>query len=505
MFLKVSSKNLSPIGYLMKLLDISIPQLVQYLHIDRTTISKWKTGSRNLTERSPYYNKLIDYFILKNSAHSDKPLYSFFSSMYTDLDYTKDDFLHCCISRYLQSNRTLGDTKYFVEDNKRTLYQTNVSVFRGLDGRKNAVNMLLNIAENSNELCEINILELNEIEWLGRDTAFIQNFVNRLEKLASLGHKIEIAYSSLKDIPEFRVFMTSITPLIFNKNVNCRIIRPEFALDIIPSIYAIKNKFVAVGINLEETLSNMYTNVFLDSFTVEKCILAYKKIIKIYAEPMIKTENNFANENLLRLMKYTATKKEPIYFIGKHLTIATMKEDLIAEILKQNNLSSTEIKRCTSFYNTLRNTITINSNRESPILYLNIDKVQYVAKSDHIIEYELSALTNKQIYITKKQYLRHLSDTADVILNNNVKVVLVGNKDIGNNVSCAWIKRNLWCLLINTPSIPNENKMMFVDDINLVKVFEDISLKIISNYVLKLRDKNYIINIFKKLSNNEEI
>lgn len=70
--------NISAIGYLFKLLNISTTEISQQLYIDRTLISKWKTGSRKLLSSSPYYKKLIECLIDANKESGSVILQSFF-------------------------------------------------------------------------------------------------------------------------------------------------------------------------------------------------------------------------------------------------------------------------------------------------------------------------------------------------------------------------------------------------------------------------------------------
>lgn len=61
----MSTNTLSPFGYILSILNISITDMSKILYIDRTLISKWKTGARDIPYDSEYINIIADYFLSK--------------------------------------------------------------------------------------------------------------------------------------------------------------------------------------------------------------------------------------------------------------------------------------------------------------------------------------------------------------------------------------------------------------------------------------------------------
>jgi len=57
--------NLSNFGYLMDLLNISAKELSQVIHIDQTSISRWRTGVRKLSVDAPYFEEIVRYLLEK--------------------------------------------------------------------------------------------------------------------------------------------------------------------------------------------------------------------------------------------------------------------------------------------------------------------------------------------------------------------------------------------------------------------------------------------------------
>ena len=69
------AKNRTRFGKVMALLDITLNEISEYLHIDKTTVSKWRTGSRKLTPRSPYFDPILSLIIERNNALPQRDVY----------------------------------------------------------------------------------------------------------------------------------------------------------------------------------------------------------------------------------------------------------------------------------------------------------------------------------------------------------------------------------------------------------------------------------------------
>lgn len=125
---------------------------------------------------------------------------------------------------------------------------------------------------------------------------------------------------------------------------------------------------------------------------------------------------------------------------------------------------------------------------------------------EYHIEYELSAITNRQIQKTPKQYRRHLRETVEFLeAYPNVRAMLLSN-GFQKEIPCVWVKRNLWSLVFNTSCLPSEYQIIFWDDVNLVNMAMDASkFFVTNNYSIEHRQKEYNIQILQALSEGKII
>ena len=93
------AKNRTQFGRIMALLDISLNEISEYLHIDKTTVSKWRTGSRRLTPRSPYFEPILSLMLEQNDAMPQKPLVGFLYDLYPDelFDNPRQIYYSCVV------------------------------------------------------------------------------------------------------------------------------------------------------------------------------------------------------------------------------------------------------------------------------------------------------------------------------------------------------------------------------------------------------------------------
>ncbi len=502
------AKNLSAIGNIMELLNVSVQQLARYLYIDRTTISKWRTGSRKLSERSPYYDELVRYFVTQNKNLGNNPLKRLFSDIYPDTLCDSDEQTAELVKRYLQDSKTSAIVGQIVEDMHKALYHANVSVFRGAEGRKNAISMILNMAESSPIPCHIKIFELDQFEWLNRDMAYVQTFLAKMDLLTKRGHSFELTYSAGKTSLAFEAFVRALTGLIFNKNVKINLFQPSGQVWIMPSLYGIEGKCVAVGVNNEPNMDNMHTVVHFDEFTTSKYLQLHDRMVQLHTQPYLVTDDPEDKDRILELMQYTKTKKEPSYFYGRFIPIATMSEGLLQEILDANHLSQAEKQRALSLHQTLHDAL-LNSPEDSRGgLFLNMGAISESLGFDSLIQYELSAFAQRPVVMSKAQHMQHLAETAAFFAQHpEVRVSAVQGRNTAYETMTAgtWIKRNFWTITLNEQSIPEQNKVIFFDDVALVNLSAKLCEEAQAQYPLKYKDPEYIQSMLQRMSRGEGV
>lgn len=498
------AKKLSPIGFLMDLLDVPVQQLAQDLFIDRTTISKWRSGARRLNENSPYFEKLVRIFMEKNEHTGKVVLQRLFSGVYPSSPQSTEEEVAALVAQYLQDDRSFELLGQYVEDRQKALYQTTVSVFRGVEGRKTALNMVLNLAEVYPHPCVIKLLELDSFEWMSRDMAYMKGFIHKIEVLKKKGHQFELSYATEKTSSGFRQFYRALSSLIYNKNFRVNLIDSDESGYIVPSMYAVEGKCVAVSVNYEDNPKSIHTIIHYDKFTLQKYTAVMDKMIAMHASPLNITDDAKEKEKIIQQMQYTREKRSPVYFFGKTLPLATMSEELVRQIVDQNYLSSADRSHCMLLYHTLRDALLHSPKESFGGLYVDMEAIEEDVQFDSLVQHELTVFSHKSVLLTRKQYIRHLQETADYLAEHeNIRVQAVQGGEYDAKMACAWIKRNYWTIGLNGMATPEENSLVFLDDVALVNMSAELCEDKLRQYPVKFKNTEYIREVFLRLAQQE--
>lgn len=496
------AKQKTSIRIIMELLDISLDELSEYLHIDRTTISKWRTGRRKLMPRSPYFEQVLSFFIDKNDYMAYKPLDRFLCDTYPDEELNSPQQIHKYLKLYLSTYDEVNKTAV----NQNTVILPAQQLFVGVDGRKKAFDFILSEAEKMVLPGTIRILEFEQVSWICRDIIYLRNAVRRLFLLADRDFRIEFAFSSLQNNLTFWPFIGALNEIRFHKNINMYVVDVERIQGLLPRIYSVSDKYVGVGLDSFEPSVPMHTNLFSDPFNTHKYCLLFDHVIQLYGNKVLATDSGAEMDNILNTINYFSQRKDDILFYSNYLSITTMSETLLLEILNDNNIKGKDRERCLFYCKTLRQAMIGTSPNHNSTYNLNLDTLEKALSFEYLIEYELSALTNRQIRKTPEQYTRHLLETVAFLeTHQQVKLlILAGGQQFGH--SYVWLKKNLWSLSFNTRCVPSEHQAIFWDDISLVNWAIDLCTQFAkNNYSVEHRQKEYNLEILRSLGNREMI
>jgi len=190
----------SQFGYIIDLLEISGKELANFINVDRTLVSKWKNNARPLKEKSPHFNRITIALIAFNNNRGDAVLERFFREVYPNVDRNEPDYLYTCLNRWL-IGKDLGNFSSFNDWRraKSSLYSTNVDIYKGNQGKRDAILEFFNYALELPQGQEIYISDTDSFEWITEDMAFYQLYHSKLNDLAVKGHNIIIVYDPTQD------------------------------------------------------------------------------------------------------------------------------------------------------------------------------------------------------------------------------------------------------------------------------------------------------------------
>ena len=204
-------------SYLLNLLKISPSQMAEYLNVDRTLVSKWKNGTRTISINSDYFDKALEFLILKNETLNAKLLENLLSSIYPDLNNEVNHNLYLMnhLKNYIlndNNDNKISKTNETIAPN--SIYSASVPIYSSEE------NMLLGILNMLDSVINDGIPQ--KLIFIFNDTLDLlmdyDNFRNKwLEKvltLLNMGCKLRLAYT-IGNSSKLFIYLSS---LIFHKN-----------------------------------------------------------------------------------------------------------------------------------------------------------------------------------------------------------------------------------------------------------------------------------------------
>ena len=467
-------KKLSPLGGLMDQLDISIQELADFLQIDKTTISKWRTGSRPLLPRSPYLDAIISLLLEKNEKNQCHPIQTLWTQAHPEESFSPSrlcDYLKQYLTSY--SSWTAERSRFDAGAALSCASIPEYTCLIGADGRKKAIEALLTAAEEMEVPGEIKLLELEQLDWLNRDLSFLKTMMSRLKLLVVRGFHLEVAFSTTGDTPPFRAFIMLLNEFRYRKAVKMHVVNAMRIRGLIPHIYVVKDKCAAVGLDSAESAIPIHTNLFADFLNVHKCGLYFDSVVELFGFSPVVTDVQSQICNALRTISCMGVSKRDLYYFSDYLSIVTMSENLLSEILNLNAITGNARECCLYYYRTIRNCVLDMPREYFSIFYWNIQAVEAAVTQEVQIEHELSTLINRTVYKTRAHYRRHLQETISFLTDHPHAKAVMRSGDARMS-TYSWLKKELWCLSLNTHYSCGEYQVGFLHDPYLIKLTEEI-------------------------------
>ncbi len=496
------SKALSKFGYLMNLLNITITELSGVINVERTSISKWKTGARNIATSKPYFDEIVDYFILKNKKSGKELLEDFFESIYPKRKYGRD-YLKKCIRNYILdiNDAKSSEQEFEIKEESGGLYTHTHTTYLGIEGRRKAVMALLDLAEKLLSPTEITILDYDELEWIAGDMHYLLSFFRKLKNLLQIGHKIQIIFllsNNSKQLHEVHKQFMEITP---NDNLNFRFLPSKFSRKYAVSMYMIEKRLIVTGYG--DDLTDMTTFLSKDKYLIEakSKLIGHLKEVSSYILTTDRFDKLSSGADILRA---SVSKNDDYFCSSKILSYLMMSEDLLSEIISENKLSETQKSRCFESYH-LHRSIIENSLPESISgFYYNLEELLSFLAYDTSINYSLTAICGKLVRMSKQQYLRHFKDVSELLLRDNRYKIVLHTLEKANNRT-VWIKDNAWIMTVSVDDLTCESNFSFCDDMRVFGTFTAKFRQLYDKTPSSSKDNAKTAELFMKIGNGKGI
>ena len=464
------NRSISPFGFIMNYLDIRTVSLSRAIHVDPSLISKWKTGKRTFSARSPHFDQVISYILKESEKSGHRLLKNALLELcpHETADETQDGSLEKLLRRVFTSGTVLAD----IPDQNQILSGSPGSaglisalICEGKNGRREALDRLLQYAENMTSPGEILLLVSEEYSWLLEDGDFAGRFIERMIHLLSRGFhaKFVIYYSSMHS--RFAQLFSICSPLIFHRNVEWFYYEyyDEYTLNF--SFFILNHAVSLFG--LSAAGEEMSTAIVTDNAVVIHHELLADYVIRRCRAVFTSFQLSDFRDMIQNLWRFQRTGA--FYSFLPAPAFLSSRKSLLNEILTDNQIGPAEIRQQLNLNDYFRKSTSCHflkddTLREPFVLIFQLEEMLRRVKSEPFISGSLTILNGKPVRVSRSQIAREIRDIAKELLKyENFQIVFVSEKDNIRlpSINC-WCKQDLWMIQMD------KEGFRFSDEVSMV-------------------------------------
>lgn len=442
----MSGKPLTTIGYLLNSLHISTVSLSHAIHVDPSLVSKWKNGSRTLSEKADYYEELMTYILEESESDDYLGLKNVLQDLYPGCILNTQEQLKFTLRRALSTRSVDSELSHNQQLAKETNASTTLS-FVGKSGIRSSYDMMLSYAENMEEPGNLIIMEADYFSWLLEEADFAKSFVKRICTLLNKGFHFQFILKNELPQKNFEQFFTTCSPFIFHRNIIWQIQYvhlQQFGV----SLAILNHGFSSVSISASGR--NPVTTLYSDRTLIlmlERMVRFVTRDIKpLFFNYSLKKFSNLAGS----ITQYN--NSGTLYNILSAPAFITVDPELLTEILLDNQIPSDTIKHCLSINAGLRKMFHNEQNHSPLIIVFRYNLLVKRATTAPFFSRSLSLLCGKDIIIQPAFFARELRNLADYLLNIDLFHIVLTLSDDDYTVPSidCWCRQDSWMLQMDS-------------------------------------------------------
>ncbi len=448
----MKKKSPTTFGYIMKCLNIQTVSMARALHVDASLISKWKNGDRTLSSKSIYFNDVIDYLLEQSTNTMHQNLQDALLALYPNIILEDETKIEHYLRLAINSKKTLQQSVSLPLSEKNTNSITTL-VFERNEGRREAVERLLDFAESMESSGNLLFVENEDFHWLIENPTFAKKIANRIEALIHKGfHATFVLYYSSRHT-HFTTFFDYCSSLIYHRNVDwyCHSYYDDVVINF--SFVILNEAISLLGSSSKQTASS--TLVFHDPSLVLTHQLMCQHIIE-QSTPLFEEFRISQSYDVLNEISHFR-KKGTLYSCLPAPAFLSVQKDLLEEILEDNDLPDKTIKHCIGINRSLRHVMEQYFSPSSkyynePFIYIfRLEELIRRGHQEKLRSRSLTLTCGTPVFVKKAHFAQELRYLAHKLQKHpNLQVALVSEKDdiVLPAINC-WCKKDTWMVQMN--------------------------------------------------------
>lgn len=408
----------SRFNYLMSTLGLKNTDIAKAMYIDRSLVSRWRTGKREPTDEIIKNLSSVILGLCKD-GESKLLLCRLLHLQYSDKLFDDTRLLQLTLTKWLagsdesiQMNQT-SDVNKNLED--ALLQPIPVSLYSQEDGYRSCLKTLMEMALTANKPFTLYFFGNDNMEWFSRKKQFFRNFVQLVKRAKEIGITVRLIFHISNDSKKMSNYIDlwSLVQSIpgtelygfyglANRENNRRIFNHVN--------FAIPDTGAITGWSVRNS-PHQYIMLMTDQKQTRNVIDDFE-ILQSSSIPITKNLTDFDLEKMIDFKTRDVFRESSREFLSHStaLPLGTMSADIMKEMMEVSGATEDETDHCLKLLEQYK--IWFNEyNAQGMMEYYYIDWNNEVDLNKPILIPHSNKMFGHSLYYTKEQYKKHLLDT----------------------------------------------------------------------------------------------
>ncbi|MEN6351442.1 MAG: hypothetical protein ABFD08_18880 [Syntrophomonas sp.] len=478
---------------IMEIFDVGGKDLADAIHVDHSLVSKWRLKKRSLSLNSVHTKHLADYFLSLDSpvkyVRIKKLLEASYPQAFTDNNKTIQDLL----CKWLCSSDEPNAAQLFVAG--KYCRSEVCHVYKGNEGRRQALIDLLEYVLGLPDGCEINMYSHEDMTWMTEDQSFLSRFKEYMLMLLKRNHQISIIHTIDRNPISIMSVLNFWIPIHMTGRLRSYYFPKYVDFTERNFLWMVKGYIAMLGNSCQNDGKNCYSVIYTDSWTLHQYDLLFKSYLQ-ECRPL--TSSHHKQMEVFQLINFMSGKPEPAYLISQQPVLASLPAGLLRKVLVNNTVGEDGCNLCMKIHTKWNHVNTSGNSNITTKWIHDFDSINN-ALAGQETQYELlSQLAGKEVYLSREEVKFHLKNVIHLLeSHNNIELALTSPlMGLNHPEANFWLKHNTGIFI--WPLIPFRHAVSFSEP-TILNAFYNYCEDLWQSIPRLNRDKKRVIDKLSKL------
>lgn len=435
-------EQFSRLGFLLERFGVTGKELADILHVDYSLVSKWRNHTRVLTPRSDYLQKICDYFLSLDSNNQYSNLKEIILNAYPNVQLVSAKEVSIYLKKWFLSNGQTSSDLLSSILNSGVLCEGHFYIFKGNDGKREAVTKFMEIALSDPKGQELLLFSQENPLWFNEDNDFIKSWREKNFEFLNKGgnlyiiHTIDrlyksIAFSLIHWLP---LHMTGNTLPFYYPQITDSSIKV--------TLFVLKDHAVIFGITADGFTKTSYTYLCLEPTLVKQCQYGLQALLS-ESLPLFEKFLPQNADKLMSLITKADQSDESNYYVTLPPFFLTMSQKTLKNILTENEMTEKDIEAYLGYHSVMQKHFEINSSNNFYRFIIDMNRLEKIISNGIIILDNISSYSGTHIKISKESFCNAINEMLNVLDISNIDIaILDGPPSDGLDGIDMWVKKN---------------------------------------------------------------